>query len=408
MATESSSNLVPNVTSEVGQLRAVMLHRPGKELDRLTPSNSTELLFDGLPWLSRAQEEHDAFADLLRSRDIEVLYVDKLLTETLDNDAARDDLIRHAVQRPTLGPTLAANLSSHLQSLAPEELTETLIGGLTHGEFRKSFGAGGLKDRVAAATDFVINPLPNVLFTRDSSFCVGDSVAITSLATPARLHESVITKTIFTHHTRLAGTRQVYTPGLEFIEGGDCLIMGDGVIAVGVGERTTVAGAERLAQQLFAVGIAKSVIAVPIPETRAMMHLDTVCTMVDKDAVVVYSGVRDQMQGFTMTPNEDNGIDVAEPEPFFTAAAKALELDELRVLDTSSDPVTDEREQWDDGNNTLAIAPGVVVTYERNEFTNSRMEAAGIEVLSIDGTQLGSGRGGPRCMSCPIVRDDLV
>lgn len=405
MANETPSNLVPNITSEVGKLRTVMLHRPGKELERLTPSNSAELLFDGLPWLSKAQDEHDAFAELLRSRDVEVLYVHELLAETLAADVAREDIIRQAVQRPTLGPTLAANLSAYLKSLSGEDLTEALIGGVTHGEFRKSYGAGGLKDRVAAETDFVINPLPNVLFTRDSSFCVGDSVAITSLATPARLHESVITKTIFTHHPRLAGTRQVYTPGLEYIEGGDCLIMGDGVVAVGVGERTSVAGAERLAQQLFSVGIAQTVIAVPIPETRAMMHLDTVCTMVDRDAVVVYSGVRENLQGFAMTPTSDNGIKVAEPESFFTAAAKALEIDELRVLDTSSDPVTDEREQWDDGNNTLAIAPGVVVTYECNEFTNSRMEASGIEVLSIDGTQLGSGRGGPRCMSCPIVRD---
>jgi arginine deiminase len=256
--------------------------------------------------------------------------------------------------------------------------------------------------------DFVIDPLPNLLFTRDSSAWVGDHVAVTSLAMPARSRETTITRAIYRHHPRFAGTPLLYEPALEHVEGGDVLLLAPGVLAVGVGERTTPAGAERLARRAFDRGLAHTVLAVPIAQDRATMHLDTVCTMVDVDAVVMYPNIADSLVAYSVTAAEGDEVAVSGPEPFLTAAAKAMAIDTLRLIDTGLDPVTAEREQWDDGNNTLAIAPRLCVAYERNVETNARLEDAGIEVIRIPGSELGSGRGGPRCMSCPIRRDTLT
>jgi arginine deiminase len=253
--------------------------------------------------------------------------------------------------------------------------------------------------------DFVIDPLPNLLFTRDSSVWIRDQVAVTSLAMPARMRETTLTRAIYTHHPRFVGTGHIYGPEHEYVEGGDVLLLAPGVLAVGVGERTTPAGAERLARHVFDRGLAETVLAVPIAQERATMHLDTVCTMVDVDAVVMYPNVADTLAAYTVTAGE--ALDVSGPEPFLVAAAKAMRIDTLRVIDTGLDPVTAEREQWDDGNNTLAIAPRLAVAYERNTETNERLAEAGIEVVAISGSELGSGRGGPRCMSCPIARSPL-
>jgi arginine deiminase len=241
---------------------------------------------------------------------------------------------------------------------------------------------------------------------------VRDRVAVTSLAMPARTRETQLTELIYTEHPRFAGTRKIHGWHHEHVEGGDVLLLAPGVIAVGVGERTTPAGAERLAMQVFDNDLAHTVLAVPIAQERATMHLDTVCTMVDADKVVMYPNVADTLTAYAVTPDgrADDGsllLRVADAEPFLVAAAKALEIDTLHHIDTGLDPVTAEREQWDDGNNTLALAPRVAVAYERNVETNSRLEDAGIEVVRIAGSELGSGRGGPRCMSCPIARDPL-
>ena len=287
------------------------------------------------------------------------------------------------------------------------------MSGLRHDELsRRSRPAAGVVSPLLAPEDFVVDPLPNLLFTRDSSAWVRDQVAVTSLAMPARRRETSLTAVIYRHHPRFAGTPLVYEPGLEHVEGGDVLLLAPGVVAVGTGERTTPAGAERLARRLLAARLAHTVLAVPIRQDRATMHLDTVCTMVDVDAVVMYPNIAHDLMAFAVTPNDgadgpDGELDVAPPEPFLVAAAKAMGIDELRVIDTGLDPVTAEREQWDDGNNTLALAPRVAVAYERNTETNARLEAAGIEVVAIAGSELGSGRGGPRCMSCPISRDPL-
>jgi arginine deiminase len=388
------------VDSEVGRLRTVMLHRPGPELKRLTPRNNDKLLFDGIPWVGRAQEEHDIFADALRQHAVQVLYLAELLAEALEVPAARTLTIDAVLADPRLGQTLRDAVGSYLRGLHPLDLAGALTAGLAHEELTP---VGGLAYRFMDRHDFVIDPLPNLLFTRDSSVWVRDQVAVTSLAMPARARETTLTGAIYRHHPRFAGTRTVYGPELERLEGGDVLLLGPGVLAVGVGERTTPAGAERLARNVFAAGLAATVLVVPVAQERATMHLDTVCTMVDVDAVLMYPNVADSLVAYTVTDGGE--LHVEGPEPFLVAAAKAMHLDTLRVIDTGLDPVTAEREQWDDGNNTLAIAPRLAVAYERNTETNAQLAEAGVQVVAIPGSELGSGRGGPRCMSCPIARD---
>jgi len=389
--------------SEVGRLRTVLLHRPGAELKRLTPRNNDKLLFDGIPWVGRAQEEHDAFAQALRDREVEVLYLSDLLAETLQVAAARDDTIAGVNADPRLGDTLRKRVGAYLSGLHPDDLAGVLTAGLAHDELPRG---DGLAYRLMQPGEFVIDPLPNLLFTRDSSVWVRDAVAVTSLAMPARRRETTLTRAIYTHHPRFVGTHHVYDPQLESLEGGHVLLLAPGVLAVGCGERTTPGGVERLARRAFSRGLAATVLAVPIAQERATMHLDTVCTMVDFDAVVMYPKVADELLAYVVTPSDD-GVRVDGPEPFLVAAAKAMGIDTLRLIDTGLDPVTAEREQWDDGNNTLAVSPRLCVAYERNVETNARLEEAGIEVIAIAGSELGSGRGGPRCMSCPVARDPL-
>ncbi len=396
--------------SEVGRLRTVMLHRPGHELSRLTPRNNDQLLFDGIPWVARAQEEHDAFAQALRDRDVEVLYLTELLTETLAVEEARTAAIDTALSDLELGDTMRHYLDGLLRDADPEHLTTLLTVGIRNDEVRGGFG---LVTSLLPHDAFLIDPLPNLLFTRDSSVWIRDRAAITSLAMPARKRETQLTELIYTLHPRFVGTPRIHGHHYEHVEGGDVLLLAPGVIAVGVGERTTAAGVERLARQVFVDDLAHTVLAVPIAQERATMHLDTICTMVDVDKMVVYENVADSLVGYAVTRDgqEDDGtlhLKVAEPKPFLIAAAQAMGIDQLHRIDTGLDPVTAEREQWDDGNNTLALAPRVAMAYERNDATNARLEEAGIEVVRIAGSELGSGRGGPRCMSCPIVRDPLV
>ncbi|MES5381367.1 arginine deiminase [Mycolicibacterium conceptionense] len=393
--------------SEVGTLRAVILHRPGPELQRLTPRNNDALLFDGLPWVAKAQREHDAFADVLRSRGVEVLLLADLLTEALAHSgAARMHGISAAVDARRLGVPLAQELSAYLRGLPPVELAHILMAGMTFNEVPFHGAELSLVRLMHHGGDFVIEPLPNLLFTRDSSFWIGPRVAITSLALPARVRETSLTDLIYAHHPRFLGVRRAYESRSAPVEGGDVLLLGPDVVAVGVGERTTPAGAEALARSLFDDDLAHTVLAVPIRQERAQMHLDTVCTMVDVDAVVMYPNIVDSLSAFTIHRTEA-GIRIDDEVPFVVAAADAMGIEELRVIDTGLDPVTAEREQWDDGNNTLALAPGVVVAYERNSETNARLADSGIEVLSIEASELGTGRGGPRCMSCPAARDLL-
>jgi arginine deiminase len=391
--------------SEVGRLRTVVLHRPGPEIKRLTPRNSADLLFDAIPWVERAQEEHDVFAETLTQNGVEILALRDLIVDALHVDEARRTLVEQTLIDCRIGDELRRALARQLHDLTAAELTDVMIAGLSYDEL----GAGsGVVAQLLSPDEFVVPPLPNLMFTRDSAVWIGDQVAVTSPSMPARRREAWLTEIVYRHHPRFAGTPIVYEPTDDWLEGGDVLLLAPGVVAIGVGQRTHPEGVETLAGRLFARGLAHTVLAVPIAQERATMHLDTVCTMVDVDAVVMYPAVANSLTAIVVTADSEGSQHASRPQQFLRAAAAAMEIDELRVIDTGLDAVTAAREQWDDGNNTLALAPRLAVGYERNVVTNARLEAAGIEVLRIPGSELGSGRGGPRCMSCPVSREALA
>jgi arginine deiminase len=391
---------IQGVDSETGQLRTVLMHRPGLELQRITPRHSATLLLRTLPWISKAREEHDVLCEQLRDHGIEVLYFTELLQDALEYQPARDQAIGLALADGGLGDELRGQLRGYLSDLGPEQLAEVLIAGLTPDELKIGRGVVfELLDR----HDFVLDPLPNLVFTKDSSFWVGSHVGVARLGSERRQREAGLTTVIYRHHPRFVPARWIYHPGLEHLDGGDVLLLGAGVVAVGVGQHTTPAGAERLARRLFDADLVHTVLAVPTRQLGAAAQLDTLCTVIDVDSVVMHPAVAYALTAHTISRRADR-LQVSRPQPFLEAAAQAMGIDRLRVIDSGTEPAWGQSGRWDDGGNVLAIAPRVAVSHERNSETNARLEAAGVQVIRVPGSELGSLRGGPRCMTCPIDR----
>lgn len=397
------------ITSDLAPLTQVMLHRPGKEMTRLTPSNKDELLFDDLIWLERAQREHDVFADTLRSHNVEVMYFAQLLEETLAIKEAKAEALEVIFSAEELGYAIQEAVVSYADTLSPAELAELLIAGITKRELLDRIAVPGSAVLGAIhADDFVLTPLPNHLFTRDTSAWIHDGVYLGAMAKAARRRETANARLIYTYHPRFAGQRMWDdgTGGAAAVEGGDIMMMGNDTVVVGMGERTNPQGVERLAMRLFAEGKVEQVIAMEMPKLRALMHLDTAMTMADEGTFVKYQGLG-MLPSHTIRPGLHPGtLSIMDnpAEDMHQVMAGALGLDSIRVLNPPMDSLAAEREQWNDGSNLLAIAPGIVVAYAQNETTNDFLADQGITVLPIPGSELGRGRGGPRCMSCPIDR----
>ncbi len=415
------------VHSEVGRLRKVMVHRPELSLQRLTPSNHDGLLFDDVLWVERAQYEHDQFVAKMRDRGVEVFVLRDLLGEALAaSDEGRGKLIELAASEFTVGISLVDEVRSVLAAMPPETLARHLVGGLTVAESGLDLGKLRSQSVIAAAIDdeslFVLPPLPNSLFTRDSSCWIYGGVSINPMYWPARRLEAYNVAAIYRYHPMFAdddfeywypqlgddGKFNALDFGRSSLEGGDVMPIGNGTVLIGMSERSQARMIEQVARALFDKGAAERVVAVVMTKDRAHMHLDTVFTMLDRDAVTVYPRVMDKVRAISLRPGVNGAaFHITEEKGFLSTVADALGVTDLRVIETGGDEYQQEREQWDDGNNVVALEPGVVVAYERNTYTIAKMREAGIEVVTIEGFELGKGRGGGHCMTCPLLRDPL-
>ena len=397
--------------SEVGMLRTVMVHRPDLAHARLSPTNCQELLFDDVIWVRRAQEEFDHFVAVMRDHGVEVLIFHELLAETLDDGEAREWVLSRRLRPEEVTALFAREMTQWMTEMSPHELATRLTGGVTVQELPDDMVQA--IGRALRPTDFVLPPLPNQLFTRDTSAWIYGGVSLNHMYWPARQHESLNVEAVYRFHPRFRQADfKIWYGGVDHdwgtasIEGGDIMPVGDGVVLVGQGERSTAKAVSILAERLFAENAARLVIGALMPRERSAMHLDTVFTFCDRDLVTIYEPVVSQILPVLYRPDGDGGVNGQLSERSFLDEVKdACGITDLKVVTTGGDEFEAERNQLDDGNNVVALSPGTIVCYERNEATNAKLAAAGVDINPIAGQELGRGRGGGHCMTCPVARD---